>query len=197
MPFDEYEPVEDRLRLFWEEHPMGRITTELLQAHEGVYIVQASVYRGDELRDTPPVATGLAREETKLMRRDMQTSALEICETSAVGRALANMGYAPKGKRPSREEMTSKLSDTGSERSRAGAGQGEVLHGEGGSPTLHPLWQDLYELTDGSVPAARRAVTKANKRVHPVTSQNQAEVTELELETTMTMLKAEREKVKR
>jgi hypothetical protein len=31
---------------------------------------------------------------------------LENCETSAIGRALANAGYAPKGKRPSREEMT-------------------------------------------------------------------------------------------
>jgi hypothetical protein len=30
---------------------------------------------------------------------------LENCETSAIGRALANAGYAPKGKRPSREEM--------------------------------------------------------------------------------------------
>jgi len=31
---------------------------------------------------------------------------LENCETSAIGRALANAGYAPKGKRASREEMT-------------------------------------------------------------------------------------------
>jgi len=30
---------------------------------------------------------------------------LENCETSAIGRALANAGYAAKGKRPSREEM--------------------------------------------------------------------------------------------
>jgi len=33
------------------------------------------------------------------------TSALENCETSAIGRALANAGYATKGKRASREEM--------------------------------------------------------------------------------------------
>jgi hypothetical protein len=30
---------------------------------------------------------------------------LENCETSAIGRALANAGYASKGKRPSKEEM--------------------------------------------------------------------------------------------
>jgi hypothetical protein len=34
------------------------------------------------------------------------TSALENAETSAIGRALANAGYAAKGKRASREEMT-------------------------------------------------------------------------------------------
>ena len=33
------------------------------------------------------------------------TSALENCETSAIGRALANVGFAAKGKRASREEM--------------------------------------------------------------------------------------------
>jgi hypothetical protein len=31
---------------------------------------------------------------------------LENCETSAIGRALANAGYASKGKRPSRQEMS-------------------------------------------------------------------------------------------
>ena len=30
---------------------------------------------------------------------------MENCETSAIGRALANAGYAAKGKRASREEM--------------------------------------------------------------------------------------------
>jgi len=36
----------------------------------------------------------------------LPTSALENCETSAIGRALANAGYATKGKRASREEMS-------------------------------------------------------------------------------------------
>jgi hypothetical protein len=35
---------------------------------------------------------------------------LENCETSAIGRALANAGYAAKGKRPSREEMSKVVS---------------------------------------------------------------------------------------
>jgi hypothetical protein len=34
-----------------------------------------------------------------------RTNASENCETSSIGRALANLGFATKGKRPSREEM--------------------------------------------------------------------------------------------
>jgi len=45
-------------------------------------------------------------EETVQGRGVNATSALENCETSAIGRALANAGYATKGKRASREEMS-------------------------------------------------------------------------------------------
>ena len=101
----DYEPVEDRLRAFWEQHPQGRVVTELLHHSDGAYIVIARVYRGDELRDNPPAATGLARDAVNELDSNLKRSALEVCETSAIGRALANLGYAPKGKRPSREEM--------------------------------------------------------------------------------------------
>jgi hypothetical protein len=102
---DDYEPVEDRLRQFWTDHPYGRVITELLHHEDGDYIVLASVYVGNELRNDPPTATGLAHDSTSSLPNNMKSSALEVCETSAIGRALANAGYAPKGKRPSREEM--------------------------------------------------------------------------------------------
>ena len=100
---DDYETVEERLVKFWKEHPDGRIFTQLLDSANGRFIVQASIYRTEV--DQHPWCTGLA-EETVSGRGVNATSALENAETSAIGRALAGAGYATKGKRPSREEMT-------------------------------------------------------------------------------------------
>ena len=99
---EDYETVEERLIKFWKEHPDGRIATKLLDFSSGRYIVQAFIYRTEV--DQHAWATGLA-EETISGRGVNATSALENCETSAIGRALASAGYATKGKRPSREEM--------------------------------------------------------------------------------------------
>jgi hypothetical protein len=55
--------------------------------------------------ETVPTATGYA-QEIRSDRGVNSTSFVENCETSAIGRALANCGYATHGKRPSREEMS-------------------------------------------------------------------------------------------
>jgi hypothetical protein len=99
---EDYETVEERLIKFWKDHPDGQIHTKLLDSASGRFIVEASVYRTEA--DIRPWTTGLA-EETIQGRGVNATSALENCETSAIGRALANAGYATKGKRASREEM--------------------------------------------------------------------------------------------
>jgi hypothetical protein len=99
---DDYQPVEDRLILFWKDHPDGQIHTKLLDHSSTRFIVEASIFRTEA--DARPWTTGLA-EETVQGRGVNATSALENCETSAIGRALANAGYATKGKRASREEM--------------------------------------------------------------------------------------------
>ena len=99
----DYEPVEVRLEKFINDHKNFRISTELEVVEKDRYIVKAYLFKDSS--DSVAWATGYA-EETVTQRGVNQTSALENCETSAIGRALANAGYAPKGKRPSREEMT-------------------------------------------------------------------------------------------
>jgi hypothetical protein len=99
----DYEPVEVRLEKFIKDYPDFRISTELEVIESNRYVVKAYLFK--TATDGVAWATGLA-EETVTSRGVNQTSALENCETSAIGRALANAGYAPKGKRPSREEMT-------------------------------------------------------------------------------------------
>ena len=99
---NDYEPVEDRLRLFWEAFPMGRVETTLVHVERDRFIVRTCLFRTDT--DEKAAASGLA-EEIVTDRGVNSTSALENAETSSLGRALANLGYAAKGKRPSREEM--------------------------------------------------------------------------------------------
>ena len=99
---EDYETVEERLAKFWKEHEDGRVYTEIIEHTLQRFIVKASIYRTEV--DAHPWTTGFA-EETVSTRGVNSTSALENCETSAIGRALANANYAAKGKRPSREEM--------------------------------------------------------------------------------------------
>jgi hypothetical protein len=99
---DDYETVEERLIKYWKDHPDGQIHTEIMESTASRFIVKASIFRTEA--DPRPWTTGLA-EETVQGRGVNATSALENCETSAIGRALANAGYATKGKRASREEM--------------------------------------------------------------------------------------------
>ena len=99
----DYETVEVRLEKFIKDYPDFRISTELEVCEKDRYIVKAYLFK-DSQQNTA-LSTGLA-EEKVTDRGVNQTSALENCETSAIGRALANAGYAAKGKRPSREEMS-------------------------------------------------------------------------------------------
>jgi hypothetical protein len=99
----DYETVEVRLEKFIKDYPDFRISTELEVCEKDRYIVKAYLFKTAQCSSA--FSTGLA-EEKVTDRGVNQTSALENCETSAIGRALANAGYAAKGKRPSREEMS-------------------------------------------------------------------------------------------
>ena len=99
----DYETVEVRLEKFIKDYPDFRIATELEVVEKDRFIVKAYIYKTST--DSVAWTTGYA-EEKVTDRGVNSTSALENCETSALGRALSAAGYATKGKRPSREEMS-------------------------------------------------------------------------------------------
>jgi len=95
---EDYEPVEDRIRAFYKDHPQGRITTDIISLDGDSVTFRASVYR--ELDPDPsPAATGHAHG---LLTKP---KAVEFIETVSIGRALANLNYAKQGARASQEEM--------------------------------------------------------------------------------------------
>lgn len=110
MRFDpnDYETVESRIKRFYETYPDGRIITENETTAEdrqiSTWVVKAYVYLtdGDQANELPK-ATGYAFEVDGGQGAN-KTAALENAETSAIGRALANMGMSGN-KRASREEM--------------------------------------------------------------------------------------------
>jgi len=99
---DDYEPVALRLDRWLEQHPNGRTITHMVSVPGAdVCVIRAELWLEDVC-----IATGYA-EEVRGAGNVNRTSHVENCETSAVGRALANAGMAGTdvNKRPSREEM--------------------------------------------------------------------------------------------
>jgi len=100
---DDYEPVAARHTRWLAEHPTGRTITHMISAPGAdICVIRAELWLEDIC-----IATGYA-EEVRGAGNVNRTSHVENCETSAVGRALANAGYAGSdvNKRPSREEMS-------------------------------------------------------------------------------------------
>ena len=81
-----YIPVNQRILAFWELYPNGRIITQKLNDDGKRCDFLASVYVGDQI-----VATGHSFEfhDAGMVNK---TSYVENAETSAVGRALGNLG---------------------------------------------------------------------------------------------------------
>lgn len=105
---EDYETVEERIKRFYGDWPDARILTENETIpeyrQEKIWVVRALVFlTGEDVERNCPKASGLAYEVDS-SSGPQASSALEVCETSAIGRALANAGYSGN-KRASREEM--------------------------------------------------------------------------------------------
>ncbi len=98
---DDYVTVNERIEKFYELFPEGSIQTEIVSNENGQVIFKAYAYRD---REDPTPATGHAmeREGSTYINK---TSHIENAETSAVGRALAMLGFEIKKAVCSREEV--------------------------------------------------------------------------------------------
>ena len=155
MGFDlsQYATVEERLALFWAAHPDGRIATDIAGGDRENWVVfRAEVYAN--AADPVPMAVGHAYEE-KTDRGVNATSHVENCETSAIGRALANWIYAA-GKRPSREEMA-KVERIGGQPAPS-APQGEIRTNAGGWVPTDKQRKFLYAIGHrGATPTSKES----------------------------------------
>lgn len=102
---NEYQTVQERVEIFRQLHPTGRIVNEIVLINEKEVVMKSSVYL--DVNDAHPVAVDFAQENVAAKGVNA-TSWVENCSTSATGRSLALLagGMSPKGKKPSREEMT-------------------------------------------------------------------------------------------
>ncbi|HWS86552.1 MAG TPA: hypothetical protein VN282_06295 [Pyrinomonadaceae bacterium] len=101
---DEYITVSERIEKFYAKFPQGRIITTIIEhsAETGFILMRAEVYR--EPGDALPAATGHAYE-LRSAGHVQAGSYVEVCETSATGRALALLGFEVRRSVASREEM--------------------------------------------------------------------------------------------
>lgn len=106
MNFDleAYAPVQERIAAFYRDFPHGCIQTRLVREEGPEVVFEARVFRSPDEVAARVYTSGWARE-VEGKNPVNRTSHLENCESSAIGRALANLGYSKDATRPSRSEM--------------------------------------------------------------------------------------------
>lgn len=98
-----YSTVAERIDKFWEKYPDGRIHTEIVHFDAQNVVIKAEIYT--RIDDEIPTTIDYAEERPDTSPVN-KVSFVENCATSAIGRALADLGGEFTGtKRPSREEM--------------------------------------------------------------------------------------------
>jgi hypothetical protein len=163
-----YEDVDTRIHKFYETYPDGSILTELItnEEKEGIVIFKAVAYRTHV--DTAASAIGYARGARKDRGVDRDFW-FENCETSAIGRCLANLGLSAKGKRASSLEMA-KVNEAQSNvpiRVRTEA-QKEFLQTT--NPNAEIVWDTTIEPPEDVDPAFDNALDLLKEKVgaHPL-----------------------------
>lgn len=108
----DYAKVADRIKIFWEENPNGKIDTEREDISENKVRFIARIWRDSKVvLDLATVGTDInivkltANATASADAAKKGDKENEKLETVAVGRALAMLGYLASGEVASREEM--------------------------------------------------------------------------------------------
>jgi hypothetical protein len=101
----EYQTAQERIDLFWQRFPNGRLNIELVSFTPEQVVFKAECYAHRD--EVDPITVDYAEERLGSSPVN-KTSFVENCSTSAVARAISLLGgeFSPKGKRPSQQEMS-------------------------------------------------------------------------------------------
>jgi len=97
----EYVTVDERINEFRQKYPDGQITSEIIEHNleTGFILIRSDIYIDGKL-----IANGHAYE-IKSASNINKTSYIEVCETSAIGRALGVAGFSVLGGVATAEEI--------------------------------------------------------------------------------------------
>ena len=128
MPFniDDYIEVKDRVKQLKKDYPESVIQTDVIELTDTRVTIKAFIYLDNEGKKP---TTGHSYMNIPGTTSFTRGSELENAETSAVGRAIANLGYAIDKSIASRDEVLSKQLEEGYEapKSQRPPQQGQYL----------------------------------------------------------------------
>ena len=87
----DYAEVKEKVKAFRKVYPEGGITTKILELDQDHCVVKAEIF--NELGAL--ISSGHAQENMATLK--LKDSLVEVCETSAIGRALSVLGFGIKG----------------------------------------------------------------------------------------------------
>lgn len=135
----EYAEVNQRIKAFRMVHPNGSIQTEIVSLQNGIVTMQSKIFNEEGV----VIGTGYAQEKEESSFIN-QTSYIENCETSAVGRALGMCGFGIDTSVASYEEVQNAMAN---QDKAAGNTKAEPQANAQPLATEKQIWllEDLYE----------------------------------------------------
>lgn len=160
----EYKTVAKRVDEFRKEHKLElAIVTDLVSDDGETVVMKASIQN----KDGWCIATGYAEEKRNASQIN-RTSALENCETSAIGRALANLGYGG-GEYASADEVANAIGQQEDKSSRIDFGDvQERLDMIDDLDSLRAYYEELKAkgLSAKQMASINRMVNKTKERIN-------------------------------